>query len=188
MIEINLARQLQATPTDKQVSTRGDVWVGVVLCLGMGVGSWWWTYSQQQEHEYLLQEKQVQAQSLTKIKATLSRLEQYQEEKQRLSETFKARHAQESGKKQPMTLLDGVSRSVDGLEIWLDRVQMADQVVELRGQSFALKEIGKYVDALEKNQVITVLPVVEILDQDDREDGKVFSFMIRFVLEQRVTA
>jgi len=188
MIEINLARQLQASPTEKRASNRGYVWIGVILCLGVGVGSWWWTYSQQQEYEYLLQEKRIQAQFFTKIKATLSRLEQYQEEKQHLSETFKARHAQESGKRQPMILLDGVSRSVDGLEIWLDRVEMVDQVVELRGQSFALKEIGKYIDALENHQVIKVLPVVEILDQDDREDGKVFSFMIRFVLEQRVTA
>jgi hypothetical protein len=87
-----------------------------------------------------------------------------------------------------MTLLDGVSRSVDELEIWLDRVQMVDQDVEVRGQAFAMKEIGKYIDALENHQVITVLPVVEILDQNDSEDEKVFSFMIRFVLEQRVTA
>jgi hypothetical protein len=36
--------------------------------------------------------------------------------------------------------------------------------------------------------MITVLPVVEILDQKDSEDEKVFTFMIRFVLEQRVTA
>lgn len=188
MIEINLARQLRSAPVEKQASTRGDVWVGVVLCLGIGVGSWWWTDSQQQRLEHLLQEKQIQAQSLSKIKATLSRLEQYQEEKQRLNETYSARHARESGKKQPMALLDGVSRSVDGLEIWLDRVEMVDQVVELRGQSFVLKEIGKYVDALENHQLITVLPVVEILDQKDNEDEKVFTFMIRFVLEQRVTA
>ena len=65
---------------------------------------------------------------------------------------------------------------------------MVDQVVELRGQSFVLQEIGKYIDTLENHQVITSLPVVEILDQKDRDGEKVFSFIIRFVLERRVMA
>ena len=186
MIEINLARQLQVFPMGKGDSKRANVWVGVVLCFGIGVASWWWTQIQQQEYENLLQEKQAQTQSLVKLQTTLSRLERYQEEKLRLSDALEAIHVQELGKNQPLALLDGVSRSVDGLDVWLDNVQMVDQVVELRGRSFALKEIGKYIDALENHHVITSLPVIEILDQKDRERGKVFSFMVRFVLGQQV--
>jgi Tfp pilus assembly protein PilN len=188
MIEINLARQLQTVSTENRESYRGYGWICAVLFLGIGVSSWWWTQIKQQEFKYLLQEKNVQTQSLAKIQTTLSRLEQYQKEKQLLRGSFEKMHAQELGKKQPMALLDGVSRSVDGLDIWLDHVQMVDQVVELRGQSFALQEIGKYIDALENHQVITSLPVVEILDQEDGDGGKVFSFVIRFVLERQVTA
>lgn len=188
MIEINLARQLQVSPTKIGASHRGYGWVGVVLCVGIGVASWWWTQIQQQDYENLLQEKHVQTQSLTKVQTTLTRLEQYQKEKQLLSVGLEVMRAKKIGRKQPMALLDGVSRSGDGLEVWLDRVQMVDQTVELRGQSFALEEIGKYIDALEDYQVITSLPVVEILDQKDRESGKIFSFIIRFVLEQQVTA
>ena len=95
--------------------------------------------------------------------------------------------AQEFNRKHPMSLLDGVSRSVEGLDIWLDRLHMVDQLVELHGQSFALEEIGKYIDALENHGVITSLPVVEILDQEGRDSAEFFSFMIRFVLEQQST-
>lgn len=188
MIEINLARQLQPATTVNRESYRVYGWICVALCLGIGLSSWWWTQIKQQEFEYLLQEKNVQTQSLAKIQTTLSRLEQYRKERQLLSRSFEEMHAQELGKKQPMALLEGISRSVDGLDIWLDHVQMVDQVVELRGQSFALQEIGKYIDTLENHQVITSLPVVEILDQEDRDGGKVFSFVIRFVLERQVTA
>lgn len=184
MIQINLARQIQSLPMKNGASTQCYGWVGVVFCLVIGITSWWWTQIQQQEYENLVQEKQVQTQYFDKTQATLSRLEQYQEEKQRLGHAVEAMHAQELDKKQPMVLLDGVSRSIEGLEIWLDRVQMLDQVVELRGQSLALKDIGKYIDALENHQVITSLPVVEILDQHDGESGKTFSFMIRFALKQ----
>jgi uncharacterized protein HemX len=188
MIEINLARQLQPAITVTRESFRGYGWICILLCLGLGGSSWWWTQIKQQEIESLLQEKNVQTQSLAKVQTTLSRLEQYQKEKQLLRGSYEEIHAQELGKKQPMALLDGVSRSVDGLDIWLDHVQMVDQVVELRGQSFVLQEIGKYIDTLENHQVITSLPVVEILDQKDRDGEKVFSFIIRFVLEQRVAA
>lgn len=187
MIEINLARQLQTFPIESGPSRRGSGWVGVVLCLGIGVASWWWTQTQQQEFENLLQEKHVQTQFLDKIQTTLSRLEQYQEEKQLLNDKLEAMQESQVGATQPIALLNGVSDSVDGLEIWLDRVQMVNQVVELRGQSFALKDIGTYVDALENDQIITSLPVVEILDQESRERGKVFSFMIRFTLGQEVS-
>ncbi len=188
MIEINLARQLQTVSTVNRESYRGYGWICAVLCLGIGVSSWWWTQIKQQELELLLQEKNVQTQSLAKIQTTLSRLEQYQKEKQLLSGSFEEMHAQELGKKQPMALLEGVSRSVEGLDIWLDHVQMVDKVVELRGQSFAIQEIGKYIDTLENHQLITSLPVVEILDQEDKDGEKVFSFIIRFVFERQVTA
>ena len=188
MIEINLARQLQTAPTVNRESYRG-LWMDMCRSL---FGDWSVKLvvdsDQTTRIEYLLQEKNVQTQSLAKTQTTLSRLEQYQKEKQLLRGSYEKMHAQELRKKQPMVLLDGVSRSVDGLDIWLDHVQMVDQVVELRGQSFALQEIGKYIDALENDQVITSLPVVEILDKKDRDGEMVFSFIVRFVLERRVTA
>jgi len=188
MIEINLVRQLPTGTTFDETSKQGYGLIIVVLFLGIGVATWGWTQVKQQEFENLLQEKAMHTQSLAAIHATLNRLEQYQEEKRRLRDSFEELHEKEEGKKQPMALLNGVSQNIDGLDLWLDRVQMVDQVVELRGQSLALQEIGKYLDALESDHVITSIPVVEILDQNDRDKGKVFSFMIRFVLNSKVPA
>ncbi len=188
MIEINVARELLYPAREDKESPRGDVWIYVVLCLGMAVASWWWTQNKQQEVEWLLQEKDFQTQSFVKIQETLSRLEPYQKQKQRLHRTVQEKHEQELGKEQPMVLLRGVQRSIDGLAIWLDHVQMVDQAVEIRGQSFSYQEIEKYIDSLENHQVITSLPVVEILDLRDSEGEKTFSFVIRFVLKAQVTA
>ncbi len=188
MIEINLARELLNSARSVGKSSQGYGWVGVVLCLGIAAASWSWTQSKQQALEVLLQEKDVQTQSFVKLQATLNRLEQYQKHKQLLRRAVQERHVQELGKEQPMVLLQGVKRSIDGLGIWLDHVQMADQAVEIRGQSFSHQEIEKYIDSLENHQVIRSLPVVEILDQVDSEGEKVFSFVIRFVLESQVKA
>jgi len=188
MIEINLVRQLPTGTTFDETANQGYGWIIVVLCLGIGVTSWGWTQVKQQELKNLLQEKVVQAQSLATMHTTLNRLELYQEERQRLRASFEEIHEKAIGKKQPMTLLHGVSQSLAGLDLWLDSVQMVDRVVELRGQSLALPEIGKYLDALEHDHVIAALPVVEILDQEDRDRETTFSFTIRFVLGAKVTA
>ncbi len=188
MIKINLARQLQPLSAESQCPSRGYEWLGVVVGIGMFAASLWWTYSQIQGHESLLLEKQIRAQSLAKVTETVSRLEHYRKEKQRFSEIFQVVHGRESEKKLPIIVLDGISRSVEGLDVWLDQVQIVDQVVELRGQSLALPDIGKYIDALENHRVITELPVVEILEQADPEGGMVFSFMIRFVVKDKVAA
>ncbi len=187
MIQINLARQFRKRAMKNGVSARCYGWVGMVFCLGIGVASWWWTQIQQVEYEKLIQERHVQRQYLDKVQATLSLLEQYQKEKQLLGDAFEALHTRSNEKMVPLVLLNGVSRGVDGLEIWLDRVQMLDQIVELRGQSLALNDIGKYIDALEDHQLITSLPVVEILEKNEKESGKTFSFMIRFTLNQQVS-
>ena len=187
MIEINLARQLHGTSTKNRFSNQGFALLGIVFLLVVVTASWWWIQIKQQELEYLLQEKNIQVQSLAEIQATLNQLQRYQEEKVLLSGSLQVIYAQELSKKQPMVVLNEVSRSVDGLDIWLDRVQIVDQVVELRGQSFSLQEIGKYIDVLESQQVLTSLPVIEILDQQGRDREKLFSFMIRFALGQQVT-
>ena len=142
MIQINLARQIQSLPMKNGASTQCYGWVGVVFCLVIGITSWWWTQIQQQEYENFVQEKQVQTQYFDKTQATLSRLEQYQEKKQRLGHAVEAMHAQELDKKQPMVLLDGVSRSIEGLEIWLDRVQMLDQWWNCAGNRWHSKTLG----------------------------------------------
>lgn len=187
MIEVNLARQLQVPSVVPVESHRSYGWIVIILSLGIGLAAWWWTQVKQHEYDSLLQEKHVQSQSLAKIRTSLERLELYQEEKQRLRRSFEAMSAQEAGQNQPLSLLEGVSQTVQGLDIWLDRVEMVDQLVELHGLSFTLKEIGHYIDALENYGVITSLPVVEILDQERSDSTKLFSFMIRFVLEPQLT-
>ena len=81
MIEINLARQLQP---DGLSRTSGKWSYGVIctmLCLALGATNWWWTQLKQQELQSLLQEKQAHTQSSRHLQATLTRLEQYQQEK-----------------------------------------------------------------------------------------------------------
>ncbi len=188
MIEVNLVRQIQSKTDNFGSSTWGQGLIGVLLVLMIGIASWWWTDRQQQELHTLLNEKDVQSQSFMKIQARLRRLEQYHEEKQTLTTALEKLHAQQIGKTQPVLLLDGVSQSIDGLDIWLDSLQLIDQRVELKGQTYSLQDIGTYINTLEHERVVISLPTVEIFDQEDRGGEKVFSFVIRFDVGELVPA
>ena len=185
MIEINLARQLQCSVGRKESSCRVYWLVSGLVLIGVGVVSWWWTQSLQQQVDVLLQEKMVKTQSLVRLQETLKQMESYGEQKKMLMASVEQIRSQEKEKAWPVTLLDGISRSVDGLDIWLERVQLEAKVVELHGQSLGLEGIGKFIEALENDQVIISLPVVEILDRPEGE-LEAFSFMIRFIFDPKV--
>jgi len=150
------------------------------------MASWWWTQSMQQQIDVLLQEKMVKTESLVRMQERLKNMEAYGEQKKLLMASVERISGQEKEKAWPVVLLDGISRSVDGLDIWLERVQLEAKVVELQGHSLDLEDIGKFIEALENDQVIVSLPVVEILDGPEG-DSEAFSFMIRFVFAPKVT-
>jgi len=155
----------------------------IVLCFG--VVSWWWTKSLQEQVDALLQEKTVKMQALVQKKESLHKGERYHEQKALLMTFVERISDQEKEKAWPVALLDGISRNVGGLDIWLERVQFESRVVELRGQSLVLEDIGKFMEALENDRIIMSLPVVEILDRPGGESDP-FSFLIRFVWDQQV--
>ncbi len=186
MIEINLARSLQRPVNPHKYSSLVCWLVGVVVSVGFVMASWWWTQSLQEQVDALLQEKIVKMQDLVQIKDSLKNLQRFNEQKVLLMTSIEQLSDQERVKAWPVILLDGVSRNVEELDIWLERVQLESRVVELRGQSLALEDIGKFIEGLENDGIIVSLPVVEILDHPGGESD-VFSFLIRFVWDQQVT-
>ncbi|HNP59455.1 MAG TPA: hypothetical protein PKM72_01375 [Nitrospirales bacterium] len=186
MIEINLARQIQ-----RQVSPHKSSWlicmlVGLVVFMGFGGASWWWTKSLQEQVDALLQEKSVKMQALVRIKERLQNVESRKEQKALLMTSVGRLSDQEKEKAWPVALLDGVSRNVGDLDIWLERVQLESRMVELHGQSLALEDIVEFMEALENDRIIMSLPVVEILERPEGE-SVAFSFLIRFVWDHQVT-
>ncbi|MDT3777650.1 hypothetical protein PJI16_08790 [Nitrospira sp. MA-1] len=186
MIEINLARQIQ-----RQVSPHKSSWLicmllGLVVFMGFGGASWWWTKSLQEQVDALLQEKSVKMQALVRIKERLQNVESRKEQKALLMTSVGRLSDQEKEKAWPVALLDGVSRNVGDLDIWLERVQLESRMVELHGQSLALEDIVEFMEALENDRIIMSLPVVEIFERPEGE-SVAFSFLIRFVWDHQVT-
>ena len=186
MIEINLARQLQCSVKANEPSWLICGLIAGMAFIGFGVASWWWTQSLQNQIDSLFEEKMVKTQSLVRIQERLKDLERSGEQKKLLMTSVESLYFQEKMKAWPVTLLDGISRSINGLEIWLERVQLEGRIVELHGQSLGTEDIGKFIEELENVQMIMNVPVVEILDRTKGESENV-PFIVRFVFDQKVT-
>jgi Tfp pilus assembly protein PilN len=185
MIEINLARQLQGSVDIRKSSWLAWWLIGGLLFVGIGTATWWWTQFLQEQRDALLYERMLKTQSLVHMQERLKTMERVGEQKKLLMSWVEQINDQEKEKARPVALLDGINQSVDRLNIWLERVQLEAQVVELHGQSLDLEDIGKFIESLENDQVIRSLPVVEIQDRPEG-DSATYSFMIRFIFDQKV--
>jgi Tfp pilus assembly protein PilO len=179
MIEINLARQLQEPIELRTPSVRAWWLVEGILLLGMGITCWWWTQVLQQEVDFFLMEKTRKIQSLSAMHESVKKLEQFNEQKTLLLNWVERITNQEKEKAWPIFLLDEISQSIDRLDIWLERVQLEAQVVELYGQSLNVEDVSQFIEKLENDQVIRSLPVVEIHDRSV-EHSEAFTFMSKW--------
>ena len=76
------------------------------------------------------------------------------------------------------------SRGLDELRIWLKRVEVQGDTVEILGQSLKMHDVGKFLDVLEESQIIRGVPFVEIRDVQEGKKG-LYAFRIRFAVNPR---
>ena len=187
MIRINLARQLQPAKSPESTPSGAVPYLVVgLLLLGLGAGSWWLTDSLQARVDDLEEEKQVVAGNLLEIGRQLKGRDgdraQYEHYLQIAQEIYGAKNTD-----WPLTLMDEMSRGLEELGIWLNRVEVRGNTVEILGQSLKMNDVGKFLDVLETSQIIGGVPFVEIRDI---QEGKktLYSFHIRFAFNPRARA
>ncbi len=181
MIKINLARQLQEMDHLTGPPRAATYVIGVLLLLSLGIGSWWWTDSLRQQLETIRSDKYRITQNLLNLESQLKEREGRKAENEHLLKVLEEYRGHED-KKWPVALLNGISRGVHDLGIWLERVEMRQDEVKVQGKSLRIADIGKFFDALEDEDRVKSLPSVEIMDPSTGR-GKVYSFRIQFPIE-----
>ncbi len=184
MIRINLARQLQAEKPSGRKTTEAGLYVLIgLLVFCLGGGSWWWTDSLQARVGELQEDKQVIAADLNNIGQQLEgregEMDRYNRYLQVAQEMYGVKNTG-----WPLMLMDEMSRGLDELRIWLKRVEVQGDTVEILGQSLKMNDVGKFLDVLEESQIIEGVPFVEIRDVQEGKRG-LYAFRIRFAVNPR---
>ena len=87
-----------------------------------------------------------------------------------------------SGRKfAPVSLLDSISRSLNPLSLWLLRIGVAGEKVEIEGRGLQSEDILKFVDSLELTPFWGNLLTIE-MQKESYQSRPVYRFSLRFTL------
>jgi len=187
MIEINIARQFQAPVSKRSSQGLANGLLGGMVIVGIVLGCWWWAQTLQHHVDRLHHEKNVKTQNLANMREQLELLVKYEEKTKSLKASIERLKGAIEDKQRPIELLTMMSLSLHDKNLWLDQVQFHNHMVEIRGQSLMVDDVGKFMDALEEHHVVKGLPVVEIWDPQGQQSST-FSFLIRFTYAEKVLA
>ena len=82
----------------------------------------------------------------------------------------------------PVILMDEISRSVNPLNLWLHRVVVSGQDVEIEGRGLKSHDIRKFVDTLEQTALWKTLLAIET-QPEVFQGSQVYHIRLRFTMD-----
>lgn len=144
-----------------------------------GLGCWWSTETLQRDLTILQGDQTARAQTLLQLQKKLATLVGLEEQKKMLMKSLESMNGKTESVHNSADVLDGIGRSVENLQIWLEKVQIEHGAVEIQGRSFSVEDVGKCLDRLESILPFQGISQVEIHDYAQEAPAN-FSFFIRF--------
>ena len=156
--------------------------IGVAVSLVILGMCWMWTLSLNQELQALLDKKVAKEQMLAVLKKKSKQLALVQDKYKAL--VTRSHLMDQSFRKKivPVTLMDVISRSLDPLNLWLHRVSVNGENVEINGRGGKPEDVLTFVNTLERSQIWRNLLGIET-KTESFQGLAVYQFSLRFTLD-----
>jgi type IV pilus assembly protein PilN len=161
MIRINLLSTPRAKAVKKQWDVRVEL-IGAVGFLILTVGGWMF-YGDALETE--IADKQVEKQGkekeLTLLKDKVKEVQDFERTKKLLEDKNRVIDELEKSRAGPVLVLDHVSHSLEPLNIWLVRLTVKGNNVELEGKALTNDDVVEFVNNLRKAEYFSNIRLLE---------------------------
>jgi type IV pilus assembly protein PilN len=161
MIRVNLL----STPRAKAVKKQWDVRVELISAVGfllLTVGGWMF-YADTLETE--IADKQVEKQGKEKelvlLKDKVKEVQDFERTKKLLEDKNRVIDELEKSRAGPVLVLDHVSHSLEPLNIWLVRLTVKGNNVELEGKALTNDDVVEFVNNLRKAEYFSNIRLLE---------------------------
>lgn len=162
MIKINLLasgpRGVKAKP---KYDIRAQILLGVGVVLITLAGCWWYATALEREIEALTEEKQSKEKQVAQLKEQVKQVQDFEQKKKLLEEKNRVIDQLEQTRGGPVKVLDRVSRSAEPLRIWLTKLGISADTVELEGRALTNDDVVEFANNLKGTDYFTAITLQE---------------------------
>ncbi|HSB43454.1 MAG TPA: PilN domain-containing protein [Nitrospira sp.] len=161
MIRINLLPGPKGRPAKPQYDSRAQALLGVGVILITVAGCWWYSASLDSEIEARQEEKRDKEKQVAQLKEQVKQVQDFEQKKKLLEDKNRIIDQLEKSRVGPVKVLDHVSQSLEPLKVWLTRLGITNEAVEVEGKALTNDDVVEFVNNLRRTDYFTNINLQE---------------------------
>ena len=162
MIRINLLSTGQKTRKAKpQYDVRAQALLGVGVLVITVAGCWWYSAALDSEIETLQEEKQNKERQIVQLKEQVKQVMDFEQKKKLLEDKNRIIDQLEQTRTGPVKVLDHVSQSIEPLKLWLTKLGMTADLIEIEGKALTNDDVVEFANNLRRTEYFTGINLQE---------------------------
>ncbi len=161
MIRINLLPGPKGKQAKPQYDVRAQVLLGAGVIVIVLAGCWWYSASLDSELEAQQEEKASREKQVAQLKEQVKQVQDFEQRKKLLEDKNRVIDQLEQSRLGPVKVLDHVSQSLEPLKVWLTRLGVSSDAVELEGRALTNDDVVEFVNNLRRTEYFTNINLQE---------------------------
>jgi type IV pilus assembly protein PilN len=150
MIRINLLPGPKGRQAKPQYDVRAQALLGVGLVLITLAGCWWYSAALDDEIQAKQTEKQDKEKQVAQLNEQVKQVADFEQRKKILEDKNRVIDQLEKSRVGPVKVLDHVSQSLEPLKLWLIRMSLNGQAIEIEGRAMSNDDVVEFVNNLRR--------------------------------------
>ncbi len=161
MIRINLLPRPKGRQTKPQYDMRAQALLGAGVILITLAGCWWYVALLDSALEVQQEEKRDKEKQVAQLKEQVKQVLDFEQKKKLLEDKNRIIDQLEQSRVGPVKVLDHVSQSLEPLKVWLTRLGLSSDTVELEGKALTNDDVVDFVNNLRRTDFFTGINLQE---------------------------
>ncbi len=161
MIRINLLPGPKGRKAKPQYDVRAQAMLGIGLLVITLAGCWWYAAALEDELVARQTEKADKTKQVATLNEQVKQVADFEQRKKLLEDKNRIIDQLEKSRVGPVKVMDHVSQSLDPLKLWLTRVAVNGQSVDLEGRALSNDDVVEFVNNLRRTDYFTNIDLHE---------------------------